>query len=174
MKWINHIAIAGATTAIVAPPLVPVAILGSTAPDWMEWLYRAVTGRRIKHRGSTHYVLFWLIGLFFALYLWDFGGILAAFCYGGLTHVTADSFTVTGVPLSPWSDRRFHLFGGRLRTGEPGEYLIAWGIVGACALLGMVLHSFSGWYPFFYDWSGLYETGVIDASEWKENRFRFI
>lgn len=30
MKWINHLAIAGATTALVSPALVPVALLGST------------------------------------------------------------------------------------------------------------------------------------------------
>ena len=116
MKWINHLAIAGATTALVSPALVPVALLGSTAPDWLEWVIKAVSGHNLKHRGVTHYVLGWIIGLVFAVLLWDFHGILAAFFWGGLTHVLADSLTVTGVPFSPHSDRRFHLFGGRLRT----------------------------------------------------------
>ena len=122
MKWINHIAIAGATTAVINPVLVPVAILGSTAPDWLEWVIK----------------------------------------------------TVTGVPFAPNSERRFHLFGGRLRTGEAGEYVIAWGIVAVCAVAMQLLHTSTNWYPFFYDWAGLYEQGLIDGKEWKDNRFRFF
>lgn len=174
MKWINHLAIAGATTAVVSPPLVPVALLGSTAPDWLEWVIKSLTGHNVKHRGVTHYVLGWIIGLAFALLLWDFKGILAAFFWGGLTHVLADSLTVSGVPFAPHSDRRFHLFGGRLRTGDAGEYAIAWGIVGVCMVVAQFVYASSGWYPFFYNWAGLYEAGVVDAAEWKANRFRFF
>lgn len=32
LKWVNYLAIAGATTTLVAPVLIPVALLGSTAP----------------------------------------------------------------------------------------------------------------------------------------------
>lgn len=174
MKWINHIAIAGATTAVIAPHLVPIAILGSTAPDWLEWVYKGLTGNNIRHRGVTHYVSSWVIGLMICLFGFDFNHFGAAFFYGGLTHVIADSFTVMGVPLSPLSDTRFHLFGGRLRTGESGEFLIAWGVVLACFFVGSYFNAFHGWYPFFYDWAGFYDAGLIDASEWKANRFRFI
>nr|WP_257784184.1 hypothetical protein [Vibrio scophthalmi] len=31
-----------------------------------------------------------------------------------------------------------------------------------------------GFAPFFYDWSGMYDKGLIDALEWKTNRFRLI
>ena len=85
-----------------------------------------------------------------------------------------DALTVTGVPFAPHSDRRFHLFGGRLRTGGAGEYGVAWGIVLLCVVLGNLIHSAAEWFPFFYNWSGLYEAGVIDGSEWKANRFRFL
>ena len=174
MKWINHMAIAGATTALVAPTLVPVALAGSTAPDWMEWVLEA-TGNKVKHRSVTHYLLAWVIALAFFAGLWDFEGIGAAFAYGGLTHVLADSLTVSGVPFAPHSDRRFHLFGGRLRTGGAGEYGIAWGLVGVCLLLAVALKPVAGtWYPFFYNWGGLYDEGVIDGKEWKDNRFRFL
>lgn len=174
MKWVNHMAIAGATTALVSPPLVPVAILGSTAPDWMEWVLEA-TGTRVKHRGVTHYLLAWAVALAFFAVLWDFHGIGAAFAFGGLTHVLADSLTVSGVPFAPHSDRRFHLFGGRLRTGGAGEYGIAWGIVGICLLFAVLIKPGAGrWYPFFYDWGGLYNDGLIDGKEWKDNRFRFL
>ena len=174
MKWINHLAIAGATTAVINPVLVPVALLGSTAPDWLEPIIKATTGQDVKHRGVTHYVVVWIAALAFALLLWDFHGLLAAFFWGGLTHVLADSMTVSGVPFAPHSDRRFHLFGGRLRTGESGEYAVAWGIVAICAVGMQLIHTGNDWYPFFYDWAGLYEEGLVDGKEWKDNRFRFF
>ena len=174
MKWVNHLAIAGATTAVVSPALVPIALLGSTAPDWLEWVLKAL-GHRVRHRTVTHYVLGWCVGLVFAVALWDFHGVLAAFMWGGLSHVLADSLTVMGVPFSPFSDRRFHLFGGRLRTGDPGEYFIAWGLVGLCLMLSIMLKPYGGgWYPFFPNWAGLYEDGVVDAKEWKDNRLKFF
>ena len=175
MKWVNHLAIAGATTALLAPALVPVALLGSTAPDWLEGVLARV-GRKVKHRTVTHYVLGWALLLAFSLSLWDFHHLLAAFAWGGLTHVLADALTVMGVPFAPHSDRRFHLFGGRLRTGGAGEYGVAWGLVGVCLVIALTLktHANSTWYPFFYDWAGLYQSGVIDAKEWKDNRLKFF
>ncbi|WP_006786994.1 metal-dependent hydrolase [Thiorhodospira sibirica] len=95
------------------------------------------------------------------------------FALGGLSHVLADAMTVTGVPFGPWSDRRFHLFGGRIRTGDPAEYVFAGVVVVICAALFTVL-GVSGFYPFFYDWINLYNTGVIDGAEWRANRFRLI
>ncbi|WP_296843114.1 hypothetical protein [Thiofilum sp.] len=81
MKWINHLAIAGATTALVAPELVPLALIGSTAPDWLETLLNAFK-QHVRHRTVTHYVSVWGMGLVFAVGLWDFHGILAAFMWG--------------------------------------------------------------------------------------------
>ena len=175
MKWVNHLAIAGATTALVSPSLVPVALLGSTAPDWLEWVLKAL-GNPVRHRTVTHYLLGWALLLAFGLGLWDFHGMVAAFAWGGLSHVLADACTVMGVPFSPHSDRRFHLFGGRLRTGGSGEYGVAWGLVAVCLVIAVLFkpHGGSGWYPFFYDWAGLYQSGVIDAKEWKDNRLKFF
>lgn len=75
--------------------------------------------------------------------------LIATFAWGGLSHVLADSLTVSGVPFSPYSERRFHLHGGRLRTG--GGYL-----------------------PFVPNWAERYEAGTATAKEWRENRFRFF
>ena len=77
------------------------------------------------------------------------------------------------MPFSPYSDRRIQIFGGRFRTGDPIEYAISAGVVIACIGL-MQLTGGQGFVPFFYDWSGLYQKGVIDALEWKVNRFRLI
>ena len=120
MKWVNHIAIAGATCAVWKPELVPIAVLGSTAPDWLEWVLKAC-GRRVAHRTLTHYVIYWVLGIVFGMFVWDFHYAITAFSAGGFSHVFADSLTLMGVPLGWWSDRRFNLFGGRLRTGQMGE-----------------------------------------------------
>ncbi|CAH7245190.1 hypothetical protein VCHA56P515_390001 [Vibrio chagasii] len=32
----------------------------------------------------------------------------------------------------------------------------------------------TGFAPFFFNWGGMYQEGVIDALEWKTNRFRLI
>lgn len=176
MKWFNHIAIAAATTAVINAPLVPIAILGATAPDWLERLHKFTTGQRLRHRGPTHYVVMWILGLIAARLLYDYHGIISAFFYGGLTHVIADALTVSGVPFSPLSDRRFHLFGGRLRTGNPGEYLVSGSIIIVCTLITLASRHYAdgGFAPFFFDYADYYQRGLIDASEWKANRFRFF
>ncbi|TAL10807.1 MAG: hypothetical protein EPO02_06325, partial [Nitrospirae bacterium] len=90
------------------PVLVPVAVLGSTAPDWLEWAWAKAIGgyvlhkgastpakgnrkrkaddgedggksakkkgagrRYIVHRGPTHVVLSWVLGLACGLWVWD-------------------------------------------------------------------------------------------------------
>lgn len=176
MKWVNHVAIAGATTAVWRPELVPLAVLGSTAPDWLEWVYTATTRRHIKHRGATHYVTSWLFGLAFGLVVWDWHFALTAFAAGGLSHVMCDALTVQGVPLGWWSDRRFHLFGGRFRTGQMGEYWFAGAVILACVALALLTRSWGGgeYSPFFFDWADYYKRGLIDGAEWKEHRFRWL
>jgi len=173
VKWFNHMVIAGATTAVVAPPLVPLAIIGSTAPDWLEWVAKAL-GRPVAHRGPTHWLMGWAAGLLSALAIFDWHGMGAAFAWGGLSHVLADSLTVSGVPFSPMSDRRFHLAGGRLRTAGSGEYIVAWGLVLVCWLVAGQLRTSVGYVPFFPDWAARYEAGTCTAREWRDNRLRFF
>ena len=177
MKWVNHLIISGATTAVIAPPLVPIAMLGSTAPDWIEWIIKGLGGH-VQHRGITHYLTNWIGGMLFFGLVFDFHHIGLAFAYGGFTHVVADSLTVTGVPFAPWSDRRFHLFGGRLRTGDSGEFFVSGGVVVVCFALAFMfkggIGGGGGFAPFFYNWAGHYEAGEVDASEWKKNRFKFF
>lgn len=172
MKWLNHTLIAGAVCAVISPTLVAACVAGSTAPDWMEHISK-IFRRHIKHRGSTHVLTHWLLAAAAFTFIWDFNGIGCAFSWGGVLHVLTDSMTVTGVPFSPYSDRRFHLFGGRFRTGDPVEYAISAVVVVLCMLV-MNLAPADGFAPYFYDWKSLYEQGVIDAHEWKTNRFKLI
>jgi inner membrane protein len=175
MKWVNHIAIAGSIAAVWRPELVPVAILGATAPDWLEWALKALK-QRVRHRTVTHYVINWLLGLLFGMFIWDFHHALTAFFAGGLMHVLCDALTVQGVPLGWWSDRRFNLFGGRLRTGQMGEYWVSGAVVVICfGLAAMTRHWGGGDYsPFFWDWAEYYHSGLIDGKEWKDSRFRWL
>lgn len=174
MKWINHLLIGGSLTATINPIMIPVAMLGSTAPDWLESLAHRL-GYRIKHRTITHYVSLWVLGMLFSLFVIDFHGILFWFAFGGLTHLFCDALTVMGVPIGFWSDRKVHLFGGRLRTGQTGEYFIAFGVVIFSILFGWSTGQFKdGFTPFFFRWDQLYQNGIIDGYEWKKNRFRWI
>lgn len=175
MKWVNHVVLVAAPAALVAPALVPAAILGATAPDWLEWLSKAF-GHTVKHRGPTHYLAGWMLAAAFFAAVADFNGIGLAFALGGLSHVLADALTVSGVPFSPISDRRFHLFGGRLRTGGAGEFGVAWGSLAICAVLALLLRGYGddAFVPFFPDWAGRYERGVASAKEWRDNRFRLF
>lgn len=175
MKWVNHLLVAGATTAVFSPALVPAALLGSTAPDWLESVAKLL-GRKLPHRGPTHWVAAWVLGLGFFLFSWDVRGIGAAFAWGGLSHVLLDALTVAGVPFSPLSDRRFHIAGGRFRTGGAGEYifsavvvLLCWVVSGQFAGAGD-----AGYIPFFPDWAEWHEQGLVTPAEWKANRFRFF
>jgi inner membrane protein len=172
MRWINHILIAGSLCAVIAPTHLAPVILGATAPDWLEWLAKR-GGRPLKHRGPTHILTHWLISAVATTFLFDLYGILSAFAWGGLSHILTDAMTVSGVPFSPYSDRRFHLFGGRFRTGDPVEYAISAAVVLTCILLTKLIGD-TGFIPFFYDWANLYQQGIIDAIEWKQNRFRLL
>ena len=172
MKWLNHGLIAGAICAVVSPPHVPICVAGATAPDWMEFVAKGL-GRNIKHRGPTHIFTHWLIVALVFTLVWDYQGIGMAFAWGGVSHILTDAMTVSGVPFSPYSDRRFHLFGGRFRTGDPVEYAISAGVVIVCIGLSHITGG-QGFAPFFYDWAGMYEQGLIDALEWKANRSRLI
>jgi inner membrane protein len=182
MKWISHSIIAAATCAVVNPVLVPVAILGGTAPDWIEPLANRFLGQKFTHRKETHYVTTWVLAcLFFGLF-YDYLNIGLAFSYGGLTHVLCDSLTVSGIHFSPFSNKRFHLVGGRLVNGSAGEYIIALSILFICVLF---VYTFglqfstgttaeNGFLPFFFEWWNYYDAGLIDGAEWRANRFKFL
>lgn len=176
MRWVSHILIAGAVCAVFNPAAVPAAVLGSTAPDWFEFIKRAVRrDRRVKHRGSTHYLAGWLLLAAAAWFVWDLRGWLYWFAIGGAVHWFCDALTVTGAPLGWWSDRRMTLFGGKVHTGGGSEYFITGVVVLVCAVLVWSKHSTPGGFiPFFYHWGDYFEKGLIDGMEWRTNRFNVI
>lgn len=174
MRWFNHAAVAGALAAVVEPGAVPLAMLGATAPDWLEFVIRAVRGRPVKHRTVTHVLTSWLVAVVFFAAVWDFHGYGLAFACGGLIHWFQDSLTVTGVPVTWWSDRRTTLLGGRMRTGDVGEYVLTGVIVLVCAGIIAARDPDGGYLPFFRNWPGLYSAGLVDGYEWRAHRFEWF
>lgn len=176
MKWVSHVLIAGSVCAVFSPIAVPAAVVGSTAPDWLEWVIRGIRrDKRVKHRGMTHYFAAWALLALFAHFVWDVRGWVFWFAFGGAVHWVCDALTVSGAPLGWWSDRRMTLFGGKVHTGGVMEYLIAGAVVFVCALVIWTRSSAGGGFlPFFYHWGSFYEQGVIDGFEWRANRFNVI
>ena len=176
MRWISHIAIAGSICAVFNPIAVPAAVLGSTAPDWFEMVKNAfATRKKVKHRAVTHYLVAWIGLAVFARLIWDFQGWLFWFALGGAIHWFCDALTVSGAPVGWWSDRRVTLFGGKVYTGSPAEYIITGIVVAVCALfIWLRTTTPGGFIPFFFHWGDFYENGLIDGHEWKLNRFNFI
>lgn len=175
MKWINHMLIGGSLAIAFNPIMLPIALAGSTAPDWLESLAHKFK-YPLKHRAQTHYLVIWVTACLCTFFIIDFHGIFFWFAVGGLSHILADSLTVMGIPVGWWSEKRFHLFGGRLRTGEKEEYFVSGGVMLVALLIGYGSGHLTSntFFPFFYQWHELYQNGIIDGYEWKQNRFRFI
>lgn len=177
MTWKSHIAIATAIALPFSPQALPAAIAGSTAPDWIEMILRQF-GINIPHRGQTHYIIWPLIIMFVALFI-DYKGLVFWFGMGYFTHWFADSLTISGVPLTPMSKNKITLFGGRLRTGDFMEYVLAFGLL-ACSLF-IVKPSFDwtekdaiAFNVYLMDWGKLNELNIIDNKEYLEHRFKFF
>lgn len=174
MRWISHIAIAGAVCAVFNPMAVPAAVLGSTCPDWSEWIAQRLTGRKVKHRGVTHWLSTWVLLAVFAWVVWDWRGWLFWFAIGNVVHWFCDAVTISGAPVGWWSDRRITLFGGRVRTGGVSEAIVTGVIVALCAVAIWSKHDAGGFIPFFFHYGEFYEKGYIDGHEWRAHRFDFI
>ena len=174
MRWVSHVLIGGSVCALWQPVWVPVAVLGATAPDWLEWLGRshAPLGRA-HHRGATHNLLGWLLLGLAGLLAPHWGEALIAFALGGILHWFCDALTISGAPLTWWSMHRSTLFGGRLRQGSRTERALAMAIALACALLWAPRfdHPDSDFSPFFMPWQRHYQSGLLDAAEWRMHRF---
>lgn len=86
-----------------------------------------------------------------------------------------DALTAHGVPVGWWSDRRFHIFGGRLKMGMLGEYWVAGGVVVVCFVMASMTHHQSGGFsPYFFSYGAFYDSGLLDAKERRDNRWGFF
>jgi len=183
MTWKSHAAIATAVTLPFNPALLPVAVAGSTAPDWLEWVGNFF-GAHIEHRKQTHYLII-PIALIAISFVFDYRDILFWFGIGYLTHWFADSVTISGVPISPWDKRKIHFFGGAIRTGEPIEYVYSFGLLALSIFVfkPAVLHITQlgdkqeqaiEFNPYNMQYRDLFEKKIIDEKEMVERRFKFF
>ncbi len=179
MTWKSHIAIATAVCLPFNPAALPFAVIGSTAPDWSEWILKFF-GITVKHRGATHYVIIPIAIIAFSM-LFDWRHMIFWFGIGYLTHWLADSLTISGVPISPYDNSRVHFFGGKLRTGEPMEYIIAFSLLAVSVTVAKpVLNKFINYNGektfsvYSMDYADLNDKGIIDNQEYLEKRFKFF
>ncbi|MDI9332466.1 MAG: metal-dependent hydrolase [Alphaproteobacteria bacterium] len=174
MRWVSHMLIGGSVCSLWQPAWVPVAVLGATAPDWLEWIGRKhLPLARAHHRGATHNLLSWLLLGLAGCFMPRWGDAILAFAVGGLLHWFGDALTVSGAPLTWWSPHRSTLFGGRLRQGGKTERAIAIGVAGLCALVWShrLPWGEADFNPFVMPWQQHYRAGLIDAAEWRRHRF---
>ncbi len=176
MTWISHGIIAYGLNTFIGLPVAPV-ILGSTAPDWFEDFLGVK-----EHRGATHYLINWIIALILLLVLYSIfknSYLLYAigFVFGGLTHLFADSLTVSGIPIAPpkYKLPRIKLLKGMIRTGKPSEYIFTGFFVlfiflvnNALGNQGFTLFSPCQRQGQEQSLCELYKAGIIDLKEFQE------
>ena len=180
MTWKSHIAIASAVTIPFNTALLPIAILGSTAPDWSEWILKFFN-IRVQHRGATHYLIIPLAIIAFS-FIFDFKNIIFWFGIGYLTHWIADSMTISGVPISPRDRHRIHIFGGTIRTGDMPEYIISFSLLACSLLIFNPLKQYVNedkneplkFNVYYMDYKELYEKKIIDEKEYLDHRFKLF
>ncbi|MDD2782391.1 metal-dependent hydrolase [Sulfuricurvum sp.] len=176
MTWKSHTAIAIAIALPFSPASLPAVIIGATAPDWLEYVAKFF-GVHVKHRQETHYLIIpiMLIALSFLI---DFRAILFWFGIGYLSHWFADSLTITGVPITPNDKHKIHLLGGKIKTGEPLEYIVAFGLLIASVSISSnaieLLNQEHGFNKYHMDYGYLQKNGIIDNKEALETRFKLF
>lgn len=165
MTWVSHILV-GSSAGKIAGYGYVLSAFGSVLPDLIEYIIPT------KHRGISHSLAMWLI-LFAIGWITGIEQIRAILLGVLIGHLLMDSLTITGVPFWDEKGRYVTLFGGKLRTGTAGEYAIA--IVIAIIAYGI---SYSGAattkQSSWPSWKSLYEQGVIDKREYRENRWRIL
>ncbi len=188
MTWKSHIAIATAVTIPFNPSALGVAILGSTAPDWSEWVLKFFS-INVQHRGATHYAIVPISIILFSFLFGDslakLGDLIFWFGVGYFTHWFADSLTISGVPISPWDTSRVHFFGGKLKTGDMLEYIISFSLLAMSVTIAKpmieTVYNFGtgGEYAntfkvFSMNYEDLNDKNIIDNAELLEKRFKFF
>jgi len=176
MTWKSHTAIATAVALPINPAMIPAATLGATAPDWIEYILKFF-GVIVKHRGATHYLYIPILIIFTSLLLDS--DLIFWFGLGYFTHWFADSLTISGVPVSQYDNHRIHFFGGKIRTGEPLEYVVAFGILAVSVVLvkptlNILENTKNNFNPYYIDHRELYEKKIIDEKTMIENRFKLF
>jgi hypothetical protein len=93
------------------------------------------------------------------------------FGIGGVFYVAMELLTLEGIQPWPFSELRLHGLKGTHRKGDFNEYVIVVLIIFTILLVsfrdGSQIKQF---HPYLYQWEQLYQQGLIDGKEWRDNR----
>lgn len=158
MTWASHILVGASISKTFGLNYV-LTTLGSILPDLVEML-----SKRMEHRGISHSVSISLTAL---VLLWPtpVRDVWIGVVFG---HLFMDALTIMGVPVLDERSRRLTIFGGKLRTGTAGEFVVS----GIIAFVSFVILNSGGVDTSRRNWKELYESQVIDRREYYENRFK--
>lgn len=160
MTWPTHI-VTGAALAKMFGLNYTLVVIGSLLPDLVELL-----STRLQHRGISHSVGIALVAL---VLFWN-TPLRDAWIGVVFGHLFMDALTMMGVPVLDERSRRLTIFGGKLRTGSSGEYVLA-------GIIAFVVFVVLGSYHLDTErrnWQELYRQGIIDKSEYYRNRFNLF
>ena len=157
MIWPCHAAI-GFSLAQGMQLNLPMCILGSLFPDFVEIMSRRV----LVHRGISHSIVLWTVGLLASWNTPFMPFFLSACC----AHLLPDSLNAMGVPV--WdgvAGRRLTLFFGRLRNRTLAEILVT-GIL--AFVFFAIIPSVTN--PGLSEIEALYNSGLIDRYEYEQRK----
>jgi len=139
---------------------------------------------------SLNIVIAFLVGMFIAemflpfLIVWPLLTVIGWFLpwpfavwfgLGGVFYVIMELLTLEGIQPIPFSRLRLHGFKGTHRKGDFNEYMIV-GLIIVVILLVFFRDDTQTqqFYPYLYQWEKLYQQGLIDGKEWRDNRTNVI
>jgi inner membrane protein len=166
MTWVSHILV-GSSAGHIAGYGYALSAFGSVLPDLLEYVLP------VKHRGISHSLIMWFI---LSVILWLTGieqakAVVIGVLFG---HLLMDSLTITGVPVYDEKGRYVTLFGGKLRTGTAMEYAISISIAVVTFLVFGIGQPQGKASIERMHWKELYNDGIIDKREYRENRFKLL
>jgi membrane-bound metal-dependent hydrolase YbcI (DUF457 family) len=135
--------------------------LGAILPDLVEML-----SRKMQHRGISHSVAVSIAAL---VLLWS-TPLRDAWIGVVFGHLLLDASTMMGVPVLDERSRRITIFGGKLRTASPAEFVFS----GIIAFVAFVILGSLSIDTERRNWAELHNRGVLDRKEYYENRLKII
>lgn len=158
MTWASHMIVGGATAKLIGGNIF-LTVLGSTLPDLAEM----VIPKGVRHRGITHSLALWLafLAISFSFPVRD---VVIGVVIG---HLMMDALTPKGIPILDENSRHITIFGGKIKTASPGEFVIT-GLIAIISFFLLPANTISR----DRDWKKLYEHKIIDRKEYDANRFR--
>lgn len=164
MTWASHMLIGGAAANLFNLNYF-LSVFGSIFPDLAEM----VIPKDIKHRGITHSLSLWLLSLGVSWFVPVLRDVVLGVVIG---HLLADSLTPAGIPIFDESSKHITIFGGKIKTASPAEFVVSF-LIAFIAFFLLPSFSLSNSIN-KRNWKALYESEIIDRKEFDEYRFKLF